>query len=308
GNADLIVAAFYLVEGDGLTIQFALYDPAVKVVLGGVLTRARKGLTVFASVSDAVTEFRPAVARYREGGYKVEPPSGIVQRIVVSGPQEGSRVVLVDKDFGTVSGGRLVVPYTQFLVGSSIPVRVTKEGYHPYSGTLTLSAPEMDITIPPLHRETRVDLEARWSFGFAAGAGLGARFHVVPDSLFVGLEAYRSLEPSTVWGSDVVRHYDVNARFGGYVLFPYSSFFRVYVSAGLGMIATTVEGVSGRDYTDYYVVVGDPTAEFTVAGIKIFARPDLHYALGLGYNLLGREWIRTPLGLPPLTVGVGLSW
>ncbi len=306
-GADLIVVAIYLMEGDELTIQFALYDPAVKVVLGGVLTRARKGLTVFASVSAAVAEFEPAVKRYVEGGYRVNPPSGQVERIIVSGPQDGSRVVLVDKDFGTISGGRLVVPYTQFQVGASIPVRVMKDGYHTFSDTFVLPTQQVELSIPPLHRETRMDLEMRWSFGFATGIGLGARFHIVPDSLYVGLEGYRSLEPASLQ-TNIVRHYDLNARIGQYVLFSHSSFFRVHVAVGLGMIVTDVEGVTGREYTDYYVVVGDPTAEFTVAGVKLFVRPDIHYALGLGYNLLGREWIRTPYGLPPLTVGAGLSW
>jgi len=306
-GVDVIVAAFYLVEGDGLTIQFALYDPAVKVVLGGVLARARKGLTVFASIASAVGEFVPAVKRYVAGGYNVEPPAGLVERIVVSGPQEGSHVVLVDKDFGTVSGGRLVVPYTQFTVGTSIPVRVIKDGYHTYTGTLPLPTPQVNLAIPPLHRETRMDLDLRWSLGFAYGIGLGARFHVIPDSTYVGLEGYRSLE-ATSFNSNLVRHYDVNAQIGQYIFFPYSSFFRIHVSLGAGVIITNVEGLAGREYTDYYIVVGDPTAEFTVFGVKLFVRPDIHYSLGLGYNLLGREWIRTPYGLPPLTIGAGLSW
>ena len=306
-GADVIVAAFYLAEGEALTIQFALYDPAVKVVLGGVLTRARKGLTVFASASSAVGDFEPAVKRYVEGGYRVDPPTGLVERIVVSGPQEGSRVVLVDKDFGTVSGGRLVVPYTQFQVGTSIPVRVMKDGYHTYSATLPLPSPQVELAVPPLSRETRMDLQMRWSFGFATGVGLGVRFHLVPDELYAGLEAYRSLEAYSIQ-TDPVRHYDVNARIGGYFLFPYSSFFRIHASLGAGVIVTDVQGVSGRDYTDYYVVIGDPTAEFKIAGVTLFVRPDIHYALGLGYNLLGREWITTPYGLPPLTIGAGLSW
>jgi hypothetical protein len=307
GSAQVVVAAFYLTEGEQLTIQFALYDPAVKVVLGGVLTRARKGLTVFSSVSAAVGDFAPAVKRYVEGGYQMEPPTGIVERITVSGPQEGSRIVLVDREFGRISGGRLVIPYTQFEVGTAVPVRVMRDGYHSYEGMHPLDKPQVEISLPALRRETRFDADLHWSFGFATGIGIGGRFHIMADSLFLGVEHYRSLEASSV-SSSLVRHYDTSLRIGQYVVFPHTSVFRVSVAAGLGLILTDVEGQPGREYGDVYVLVGDPTAELTLGPVTLFVRPDLHYALGVGYNLLGREWIRTPYGIPPLTVGARLSW
>jgi len=306
-GADVIAAAFYLALDDELTIQFALYDPAVKVVLGGTIARARKGLTSFASAQEAVGAFGPTVERYVQGSYRVDPPSGLVERIVVSGPRDGSRVVIVDRDFGTVSGGRLVVPYTQYPLGTTVPITVSKEGYHTYSRNVTLSETQSEIATPPLRRETRVDAGLRWSVGQAAGIGFGARFHLKPDAVFLGVEAYRYLEPDSL-SRRVVRHYDLGASAGSYVLFPYSSPFRVHISVGAGIVVTDVEGIEGKEYVDYYVALGDPTAELRLGPVAIFARPDLHYALGVGYNLLGREWIRTPYGLPPITIGARLSW
>jgi hypothetical protein len=306
-GADFIVVAFYLAEGEELTIQFALYDPAVKIVLGGTLSRARKGLTTFASVAAAVGAFEPAVKRYVEGGYRTDPPSGLVERVVVTGPQDGSRVVIVDRDFGSVSGGRLVIPYTQYPIGTIVPVSVTKDGYHSYSANLKLADPQSNLELPPLRRETRADLSLRWSYGLATGVGFGARFHLEPDTLFLGVEAYRTFDYASL-STHMVRHYDLGVNVGRYVVFPYSSFFRINVSAGVGMIVSDVEGIAGREYTDYYVSVGDPTAEFRLGRVILFARPDIHFALGVGYNLLGREWIRTPYGLPPMTAGMRLSW
>ncbi len=105
-----------------------------------------------------------------------------------------------------------------------------------------------------------------------------------------------------------MRHYDLGASVGSYVIFPYSSFFRLHLSIGAGFILTDVEGLPGREYVDYYVSLGDPTAELRLGPVSIFARPDLHYSLGAGYNLLGRQWIRTPYGLPPITLGARVSW
>jgi hypothetical protein len=306
-GANVVVATFYLMDGEQLTIQFALYDPVVEIVLGGVITRARKGLTVFTSVSSAVADFQPAVKRYVEGGYDVELPAGLVERIVVKGPQDGCRVIMVDKDFGLVSGGRLVIAYSQFQIGTAVPIKVMKDGYHDFEKIVPLTAAEMEIEIPPLKPETRVDAGIRWSFGMAAGGGVSGRFHIVPDSLFLGIEHYGSMD-IPLGSAAAVRHYDTNIHLGQYIVFPHDSFFRVHVSAGIGLIVTDVQGLGGREYMDAYLLVGDPTAEFILGPATLFVRPDLHYALGVGYNLLGTAWIRTPFGLPPITVGVRLSW
>ena len=273
-GTDVIVAAFYLAQGEELIIQFALYDPAVHTMLGGVLTRARKGLTLFASVTAAVGDFGPAITRYVEGGYRVEPPSGIVERITVTGPPEGSHVTFVDREVGTVAGGSLVVPYTQYSVGTTIPVRVQKEGYHTFERSYPLMSPQVDLQLPALHRETRFDAQLDWSFGLATGFGFGGRVHLVPDSLFLGFEHYRTLAPGTLLSGEVaVRHYDTNIQVGEYIIFPYTSIFRIHLAIGAGVIVTDVAGVSGRDYTDYYILAGDPTAELALGPVKIFFRP-----------------------------------
>jgi hypothetical protein len=307
GAASVVVAAFYLTQAETLVIQFALYDPVVHTVLGGVLTRARKGLTLFASVSAAEEEFTPAIQRYVAGGYQTEPPTGIVQRIVVTGPQEGAGVVIMNREEGRIQGGSLVIPYTQFAIGSTVPLRVYKAGYHSSETACRLDAAEVTLRVPPLRRETRFDAGLDWSFGEAIGAGAGGRIHLTADSMFLGIEGYRFLDSKSLSGV-VVRHYDLNAQLGQYVIFPETSPFRLSLSLGLGVIVTDVAGLGGRDYLDWYVVAGDPTVELRLGPVCLFARPELHYALGIDYNLLGRAWIRTPYGIPPLSVGVRTSW
>jgi hypothetical protein len=307
GDTDVVVAAFYLVQGDTLVIQFALYDPKVKTMLGGVLTRARKGLTIFASVSEAVTQFGPAIQRYVQGGYQVQPPTGIVERIEVTGPQDGSRVVLLDREVGTVSGGSLVVPYTQFEIGSTIPVRVTKSGYHTFEGSYKLDSAQVSLRLPALLRETRLDADLAWTFGQATGMGFGGRVYIVPDTLFVGIEHYRTFDYGS-FSVAAVRHYDTNVQVGRYVIFSDASIIRLHLALGAGLIVTDVAGIGGQDYMDWYVLAGDPTAELRLGPVKVFFRPELHYALGVGYNLLGRTWVKTPYGIPPLTIGARYSW
>ncbi|NBC29223.1 MAG: hypothetical protein GVY29_04435 [Spirochaetes bacterium] len=306
-DASVVAAAFYLLQGDVLVIQFVLYDPVVETVLGGVLTRARSGLTLFTAVEEAVAEFEPSIERYVAGGYQYEPPPGIVQRITIHGPQEGAEIYLIGEQVGRISGGELVVPYTQFEVGTTLPVEVRKEGYHDFSRAFPLEEPEIDLQAPRLFPKTRFDAHVRWSFGLTTGFGVGTRVHINPDQLYAGIEHHRTVQTATPQDA-TVRHVDYNLRVGRYIVFPYSSFLRVSVATGLGFVLTDVEGERLREYVDTYVIVGDPTVELSVGRVRFFGRLDLRYALGVGYNLLGRAWIRTPYGLPPISAGVGYAW
>jgi hypothetical protein len=81
------------------------------------------------------------------------------------------------------------------------------------------------------------------------------------------------------------------------------------------VIYSDVDELPGREYTDWYILVGNPTAELNLDRVTLFARPELKYALGLGYNTLGRVWIRTSyetesgsFSLIPITIGARVSW
>ncbi|HKJ85055.1 MAG TPA: hypothetical protein VKA06_03210, partial [Spirochaetia bacterium] len=63
-DVDVLVAAFYRLEGEAIIVQFVLIDPVVDIVVGGVLSRRRAGLTISASVDEAIDDLRPALDRW----------------------------------------------------------------------------------------------------------------------------------------------------------------------------------------------------------------------------------------------------
>ena len=308
-GAGLIIGAFFLNADGQFFVQFVLYDPTVNVPLGGVLARARQGLTVFAGVEAAVADLEPVVERYLAGEYFAEEPEGLVESVLVRGATESADVFFIDRRVGRVAGASLLVPFAQYEIGTDLRVVAERPGYHRIDGIFPLPARESVVELPPMVRQTRFDLGLRWTFGMAPGVGIAARVHIVPDTLFVSLEHHRMIRPASPAGDDrTVQFFDYNVGVGRYILFDYRSRIRIHVGTGVGVTVSDVVGLDGRDYHDWYVMVGEPTMELNLGRSSFFLRPDLRYALGTGYNTLGRLWVRTPYGIPPISAGARLSW
>ena len=308
GDAGVVIGVFILDTEDQMFAQFVLYDAQVGTVLGGVLTRSRRGMNVFAGVDSALEEFDAVVRRLVAGGYFAEEPQGLVESITVRGAGEGAEISFVDRVVGRIRRGELLVPYVQYEIGTPIRVVATKPGYHRIEQLRDLEERIVVLDLPRMKRETRVDIATHWTTTMVRGAGIAARFHLNPDVLFLSFEQYRTFEPAPASNARPVYRYDYNLSIGRYVLFGYRSLLRLHLAVGAGVIVSDVGGLDGRDYADWYLVAGDPTVELRLGRLALFARTDLRYALGLGYNILGRVWIRSPGGLVPLTAGVRLSW
>ncbi len=312
---EIVIGVFFLAAQNQLFVQFVLYDPQVNTVLGGVLTRSRQGLTVFDSVAAAIEDFRPVIERYISGEYIALERTGLVESITVEGGTEGAGVFFVNRFVGTIGGGRLFVPFTQFEIGADLRVRQEKDGYHDVETVVPLESTRVGVELRPLQRETRFDLGVHWSWGQSRGVGIAGRYHLVPDTSFVAIEHYRTLQEAPTDNARNVSFYDSNIAMGRYFFLPYSSILRFSLSLGVGAIVSDVDDLSGREYVDWYILVGSPTAEINLERLSFFVRPELKYALGLGYNVLGRVWVRTAyetddgsVAVPPVTVGARYSW
>jgi len=305
---DLVVAAIFRIQSSAVDIQFILVDPKQKNVLGGVLSRARTGLTVFTSVDAAVNDLDPVLTQYVTNRYQYQPPQGVVETITLEGGREGEEVFFAGRDVGKVSGGVLKVPYTPFPVGSKVRVEIRKPGYHPEETVVELPSTQVKAPIPALQRANRFTAGVDWTFGQALGFGVVGRFYGVPDWTYLELAAYRDLVPQTHVGFHDLRHYDFGVTAGQYLFLSYSSLVRVTVSLGAGVIYTSLEGTTTPDFVDLYLNLLSPTVELRFAGWQLFVQPQMKFALGVGDNLLGRTWVTTSLGIPPVTIGVLRSW
>jgi hypothetical protein len=85
---ELVVAVFFRTERSTLLIQFALFDPDRTTILGGVLTRARTGLTLFTTVERAVAELAPILDQYLITRAIQRPDLDTIDSIAMQGTQE----------------------------------------------------------------------------------------------------------------------------------------------------------------------------------------------------------------------------
>ncbi|WP_455382694.1 hypothetical protein [Salinispira pacifica] len=307
-EADLVVASVFRIRQTAVDIQFILLDPKQKTVLGGVLSRARTGLTVFTSVDAAVNDLDPVLEQYVSNRYQYKPPEGVVEKITLRGGVEGAQVFFAGRDVGRVSEGALNVPYTPFPVGSRVRVDIRKEGYHPRQAVIDLPGTQVESSIPALQRESRFGLGINWAFGEALGFGVSGRLYAIPDWTYIQLDHYRHMTPADKPGFRDLRHYDFGISAGQYLFLSYDSLVRVAVTLGVGIIYTSPADFSGPDFSDVYLSIVSPSVELNLHGWHFYVQPQLKFTLGLGDNLLGRSWLATSIGIPPVTLGVIRTW
>jgi len=316
-DLDLVVAAFYKTEDDAVVIQFVLVDAVVDIVVGGVLSRQRLGLTIPTAVNAAIGDLVPALERWEADRDLLRrgPPEDKVERIFVFGPQEDVRVRFAELEVGRIEGGRLLVPFSPFPVGSVIPVTLEKPGYHPQTVDVSLTDRRVETEIPALTAAATFGLSVLWTSGYATGAGLGLRYYPSPDLFYLLGEHYRF--SNSAGGAREVWIADSRIALGLYFTGP-QGLVRPYAELGGGFILTDLEALSGRLtddplYSDIFVGVS-AGVELSLGRFKPFARADVDYALGItANNLLGNRWLSPPVTslpfpIPMITLGVQHTW
>jgi hypothetical protein len=289
----------------------------VDIVVGGVLSRQRAGLTISTSVDEAIGDLRPALDRWESDRDVLRrgPPPDKVERIFVTGPQEDVRVRFAELEIGEVRGGRIFVPYSPFPVGTTVPMILSKTGYHTRVQQVVLDEPEVETRLPSLYPASRLGLMALWTTSYVRGAGVGIRLYAEPDVFYVLAEHYRFMNPSA--GGRATWVTDNRLGLGLYVG-PPAALVRGFAELGGGVILTDLEPratglVDDELYRDVFagVSVG---AELNLGRWKPFIRADVDYALGFTQNnLLGNRWLSPPVTslpvpVPMISLGVQHTW
>lgn len=310
GDAEIIIATFFAVRGSNIFIQYNIYDVRTGIDIGGLVSRARTGPTLFTSTNDAVLALSEYLQDFIKNPYEYKSLAGKVEEIFLTGRQEGVDVFFADQGVGTIAAGELLVPFAPFQIGELVAMKLQKDGYHEESFPVVLDGPQVNIELDELSPAKRFALQSFYTLGLIRGAGVGLKVYLVPDNTFtyLGFHIHDALYNSTVNSDAFSTNYDFSFLIGQYLFFPPQSLIRMSIGIGIGVVKTSVSPASVSDYNDIYINLGNPTIELNFGPLQIFMRGELKYALGLDNNLLGRNWIFTALGIPPVSFGVQVQW
>jgi hypothetical protein len=185
--------------------------------------------------------------------------------------------------------------------GTRVTVEKRKAGFHTDYQDVTLVT-GTPIPLSPLAPAHTTRVEWNETIGQLLGAGATLRSYLIPDWLYVYDGAYAWLQPPANLALRFAFHGDILAGIGGYLFFPPTSWFRMGISSGAGLIVTFISTPGFPDYTDIYVDFVSVLLEATFAQTTFFLRTDVKYALGIGQNLLGANWLMD--NGPSVTLGV----
>jgi hypothetical protein len=292
-GANLAVTGSFSVQNDQIYYSIQCWDVEAGRLASGVQETTPFNLAFFTALSQKLSDdLFPSVRLEQK-----ETP-----RIVLSSPDEGMEVIVSgDTSIGQIRGGEVTWPLTGLAPGTKVTVEKRKTGFHTDYQDITLvtGAP---IPLSPLAPAHTTSVELNETVGQLLGTGATLRSYLVPDWFYLYDGGYAWLQPPANFALRFAFHGDILAGIGGYLGFPPTSWFRVGISTGAGMVLTFLSTPGFPNYTDFYLDIGSLLIEATFAQTTFFLRTDFKYALGIGENLLGAGWIMD--GGPSVTLGV----
>ncbi len=308
-EADLAVTGFYRVEDKLLLLEIKCYDVAGERLITGILKTGRLNLSICNLITSTVSEMIPEIQFMGQDLKEKVQAEPLVQELTLLSTDEDMAVYLAgDRFIGLISQGVLILPPLPVKIGSELDVEKRKEGYHTGREVLHLEQERQEIKLKPLSKKTRLATEVSWTSGQFMGLGFGQRCYLNPDYFFISAEHYFYIQHNLREGSRPVFHHDFKFLAAHYLFLSPESRFRFGVSSGLGLILTYYSSKEMPLNTDFYFNVVNIWFEWGIGKWIIFIREEGKYSLGIGKNLLGRNWLMVGDRFPPVTIGLVRKW
>jgi hypothetical protein len=299
-----------LVSGRELVMSFRAVDVPSERTVDAAFVPTIVGVTVLNRIDEAVGEFADSLAEFLANPGQAASIAPFALSVTVNAEPDGMEISLPSGEIvGTVENGTLAFPFDPYPVGARLQLTKRLDGYHDDEESVQLAAPVNTFVLRPLWKETRWAVDLHSTLGQMAGAGVGARYFLEPDTWFVAAENYLFYQLPLVATDRAIGHYDLGFWTGRYLLLDYRSTFRVGAGAGLGLMLTRIPESDPKTFTDFYLNIATLWAEFNTRHWFVYGQIAAKLALGLGNNLLGGDIIGVTIGdadgFPGITIGVG---
>jgi len=304
-GADMAVAGSYQVSNDRVLVSVQCYDVTAGTLISGFSHTWRFNLGFYNSLHAQISDLIQRVV-FSKSPRLIAIKDGIrVDQITFTSTQEGMEVVVEGQEnVGRIQGGSLVFTAQGVKAGTLLRIEKRQEGYHTVWQEVR-AAPQIALT--PIPKKNHFAVEAEWTAGEVAGAGVGLRWYPVPDWFFLGLSEYLFTQVPTVSAGTWPFHSDSTLLLGLYLFLPPQSPFRMGIATGGGIFLTALPD-AGVLFTDVYANLLDIFFELRAGNVRLFARAEGKLTLGIGNNLLGSRVVTWNSSLPPFTFGVVIPW
>jgi hypothetical protein len=309
-GARMAVSGLYLLQEEQLVMDIKIYDSETGRIVAGTFSASRVGVTLNNRINEAIDQLTPQLEEFLEPAQdRPAEISPFVLEVKLLSHDEGMEVSIAGVEAGgTIQEGQLTLPFIPYPVGTKLLIRKSKKGYHPAEETVTLNQARTEVALRPLLPLTRYTLNVTWTTGQLLGLGLGMRYYLRPNYLFLGAEDYFYLQRNPNPGSVSVPHNDLGILIGQYLFFSHNSPIRFGLAAGLGLIVTVLSSPDPVWYTDFYLNLISPWVEWNLKRWLVYLRVDGRFVLDVGKNLIGGDWLEIPRLGPPITLGVARKW
>ncbi len=304
-EAAVAATGLYRLDDDRLVIELKFYDVQRERLITAVVKTGRAGLAVYNLVSDAMLEAQVPLTEWLASA--AERESGVAPRarmLSLMSPDEGSDIFVAGRHVTTIIDGRGLLPSA--TADSVLFLESRKAGFHARSQRIKVpGGGPAEARLEPMVPQTRWAGEAMYTSGQLVGVGLGARYYISPDKLYLSGDTYLYAQ-STFSGDSTVFHGDLRFLAGRYLfLGPYSPV-RMGFAAGFGGIFSFSTDRGAGSALDVYVSPANLWIEWNRRRWSVYGRIEGKYAGGSGF--LPEGWLEVGGGGPPMTIGVVYKW
>lgn len=289
----LICYGLIMVQERRALVQLSLYDSATGQLIGSDKGFGRwASISFFNSLEDAFQglwdsrdqEIIQLIMEDPDYDEKRRPV-----RIFLSSQNPGTEIYFQGEEFlGTTGETPLELPFHPYPLGQELILTLKKPGHYTIEDSIVLDQSVIDHRLPNLIPATSHGLLLRHNYYQFYGAGLGYRYYLKDDSIFLNGSYYFSMTPPNDSYSSSATHHDLSIEAGYYPFFSKSyHIFRYGVVMGAGAIFSTV-GPDGDLYFDPYLNWLTLFAELNMSRFSLAMRMENRFNFGLDNSLLPR--------------------
>jgi hypothetical protein len=330
-DADVAITGFLLLSKKKILFGIKCYDVKAKRLAATVIKNGRPGLSVASLINEAINEIMPKIKKelemytitegeirkevtvYEDITLKQFRDMGQIITLTLLSSDEGAVVYMADKNAGTIADGKLS---SSISGNANLIIRIEKPGFYDSTQEVKVGDSDSQIRLKPLYKK---------SFSFAPeisytvfqfyGLGLGMRYYPVTpwfdltDWTFFNLNNYLYIQAGSSTNSSMIVHNDINLSINQYVLNDPSSFFRLGVYTGAGVIVTFFTVPNMPVYSDFYIDIFGAWTELNfpdfILYFRLTARAYTPFFNIITNDLLGSGMFK--MG-PVTSIGVVYKW